>query len=141
MEKTFEAKLELLQEMIQFVLEHARQVGFDQREMSRIELIAEEVLVNIINYGYTDEPGDIHIDCSAEEDTLKLIVSDKGMPFDPVANAKHIDTKAPLEERTYGGYGIFFILRVMDEVNYKRVEGRNYLIMTKGLKKREFDGS
>jgi len=131
MEKTFEAKLSFLHEMIQFVLEQAAQLDFDQREMSRIELITEEVLVNIIDYGYSDDTGKIYIDCSLEGDTLKLVVSDEGMPFDPVANAKHIDIEAPLEERTYGGYGIFFILRVMDEVNYKRVEGKNILTMTK----------
>jgi len=132
MTKTFAAQIENLEEMRNFIKDYAVEIGFDKQNIARLELITEEVFVNIINHGYSGKGGSIEIDCSQpDESSLKIVITDYGIPFDPIANAKDIDINAPLEERTYGGYGIFLILKVMDEVNYKRKDNANILTMVK----------
>jgi anti-sigma regulatory factor (Ser/Thr protein kinase) len=43
------------------------------------------------------------------------------------------DPLAALEDRLRGGWGVFFIKRLMDGVAYEYYEGRNHLILIKSL--------
>ncbi|MDE2993123.1 MAG: ATP-binding protein [Chloroflexota bacterium] len=40
------------------------------------------------------------------------------------------DTAASLEERSVGGLGIHLVRTMMDELHYRREQGRNYLTLT-----------
>ncbi len=130
--RTFAAQLDGLYEMLLFIRNQAEEMGFDDIEISKIELAAEEALVNIISYGYPINPGTISITCEQTgKKGLKLILQDDGIPFNPLDNAKHHDEEAPIEARSVGGYGVFFILKIMDEVDYKRENDQNILVMVK----------
>lgn len=135
MTKTFPASLDKLYEMLNFVKQHAEVAGFDDRDMSMVELATEEALVNIISYGYPQRQGNITIDCQIVETEagVKIVISDRGIAYNPLTNSKHFDINAPLEARTVGGYGIFFILKIMDEVDYRREDNSNILTLTKYL--------
>lgn len=138
MKKTFPAVLSSLQEMINFINHQALFTGFDPQTRARIELVAEEALANIILYAYPSQTqGFIEIECeeiSLPKKGLKIALSDRGKAFDPIAKSKKIDTKAPLEKRTYGGYGIFFVLKIMDEVFYERKGNNNVLTLIKYMR-------
>lgn len=132
MDKTFPASLDRLYEMLHFIREQAAIAEFDESEISKIELAVEETLVNIITYGYPKRSGIIEINCSPSvANGIKIIIKDKGLAYNPLTNAKKFDPAASLEKRSIGGYGIFFILKIMDEVDYKRVETYNVLTLTK----------
>lgn len=132
MNKTFSAHLDNLYDMLLFVRTEAEALGFDEIEISKIELAAEEALVNIISYGYPAESGDIEITCEkANKNGLKITLKDDGIPFNPLTNSKKFEPDAPLEARSVGGYGVFFIMKIMDEVEYKRDSDRNILTMVK----------
>lgn len=133
---TYPASLENLAAMIQQVVEAAIEVGFADIDLARIELVAEEIFVNIVSYGFAqgadDQKGEIIVACTpTDKQTLQIVVQDDGIEFDPVANAQDIDVKAPLEDRSYGGYGVFFMLKIMDNVTYERVDDKNVLTMIK----------
>lgn len=128
----FEASLEKLHAMLNFIKAQASQNGFDQKALQRIELAAEEVLVNIIQYGYPNGNGTIEIDCEKVTDAgIKIVIKDHGIPFNPLENKPEFDSDAPLEERKVGGCGIFFITNLMDEVKYDRLEDENVLTLVK----------
>jgi anti-sigma regulatory factor (Ser/Thr protein kinase) len=92
-----------------------------------LQVALDEVLTNIIKYGYTDGRGhDIHVALRAEGDMLVVEIEDDGIPFDPLALPSP-DTHAPLGERRVGGIGIHFVRELMSEVRYERVAGRNRL--------------
>lgn len=131
--KFFSPSLHQLYEMLHFIKENAEAAGFSPNEILRIELATEEALVNIINHGYIEESGSIEIFCNFLTNVgLKIIIKDKGISYNPLmANDQHVDVKAPLESRKIGGYGIFFILRIMDEVDYQREGNYNVLTLTK----------
>ena len=43
------------------------------------------------------------------------------------------DITLPVEERPIGGLGIFLVKNIMDEVTYRRIDGRNELTMLKRI--------
>lgn len=132
MTKTYPASLDSLYEMLHFIRRHAQEADFDETEVVKIELAVEEALVNIINYGYPNTVGHISITCSrSEEEGIRFVIQDKGIPYNPLTNPNIFDPNSPLELRGVGGYGIFFILKIMDEVKYDREGSFNILTLTK----------
>ncbi|MFN4175202.1 MAG: ATP-binding protein, partial [Parachlamydiaceae bacterium] len=87
MVKTFKAKLDNLREMLGFIKREATLNGFDDKSLNRIELAAEEVLINIIQYGYPKHDGVIEIDCQTSGKAgIKIVITDQGVPFNPLEN-------------------------------------------------------
>ena len=92
-------------------------------------LAVEEIFSNIINHAYDDE--NVHqITCHIyiENDQLNLEVTDDGRPFNPLT-VPAPDIYAPLENRCIGGLGIHIVRRLMDALDYQRVENRNILTL------------
>lgn len=138
MNNIFAAHLDNLYEMLLFIRKQAESQGFDEIEISKIELAAEEALVNIISYGYPVTHGQIDISCEkAYKNSLKITIKDDGIPFNPLTNCKEHDPDAPIEARSVGGYGVFFIMKIMDEVEYKRENDHNILVMIKNINTEE----
>ena len=126
------ARIENLHGCIDFVAACAAGQGFGKRRISEIRLALEEVLVNIINYAYSDRPetGDIEIACRRTgENALEIEIIDSGAPFDMLAS-KEPDTEAEIPDRQIGGLGIFFVKQIMNGIRYAREGGRNKLTLT-----------
>ena len=101
--------------------------------ISDLTLALEERVVNVISYAYQDSIGhDITINISLKDKELILEVKDGGQPFNPL-EVPEPDIQKPLEERKVGGLGIFLINTLMDEVEYRREEGLNILLMKKKI--------
>jgi anti-sigma regulatory factor (Ser/Thr protein kinase) len=110
----------------------ALDAGLSQRVIHCVHLALEEALTNVIAYAWSDdEPHEIALRFAASRGTLVAEVEDDGRPFNPLDRAPP-DLDAPLEERPIGGLGIHFVRTLMDEVEYRRVGGRNLLVMRKG---------
>jgi anti-sigma regulatory factor (Ser/Thr protein kinase) len=123
------AKLENLKFMIKFIQEGAERQGFDKKESNQIQTASEEALVNIINYAYPDKEGNIEINYDASDNKRSVIeIIDCGIPFDPLTLPKP-DINASIEDRKIGGLGIYMMRKIMDEVNYKRKQGKNILTL------------
>lgn len=137
MGKNYPATLENLYEMLQYIRDEAFSVGFNQTHISKIELAAEEALVNIINHGYSSESGSISINCMPlDENGLEIVIEDEGLPFDPLGALKDFSPATASDEEVLdndqiGGYGIYFIVNMMDQVTYQRVNNSNRLTLKK----------
>ena len=124
--------MEELEEMLRFIIDEGEKVGFEKKILQRVRLACEEILVNIINYAYPENGGEIELAIDEFDDGNGLLISiiDSGVPFDPLAKTDpNID--APIEEREIGGLGIYLVKKVMDEVEYSRKTGRNTLRLVK----------
>ena len=127
------AKIENLDSMLGFIISTARASGFDDKKINQIQLASEELLVNVINYAYPDRDGEVEITCEFKQGKgLEVEIADSGIPFNPLSRPEP-DTKTPIEKRKIGGLGIHLVRNTMDEVNYKRQEGRNILSFVKKL--------
>lgn len=97
-----------------------------------IVLVLEELLVNTISYGYqTDEEREIVLRFWWDDGWITIQVDDDAAQFDPLAR----DTTPPIgqtvEERQVGGVGIHLVKTMMDDVDYRWVDGRNVLTLRK----------
>lgn len=105
-------------------------IGF--AEMHKVNLAMEEIVSNIINYGYRDDKKHtIEITASYTSEVLKLTIVDDAMAFNPLEHKDPKDLDRPIEEREIGGLGIFFVKKMMDRVEYRHESNHNILIIEK----------
>lgn len=131
--KQFPAEFEFLYEMLGLIRTFALKSGVSRKEASKIELACEEALVNIISYGYpSSERGTIWISCLSDNSpSIRLVISDDGIPYDPISAGLFFNVEQHRKREVEGGYGIYLILRIMDDVHYERREGKNVLTLMK----------
>lgn len=87
---------------------------------SRLELVLEELVSNIICHAYADA-GEHAIQIRLEHsvDGIVVTICDDGAPFNPFDRPAP-DTSAPLEEREPGGLGIHLVGSMVKESEYQR---------------------
>ncbi|HEX6437646.1 MAG TPA: SpoIIE family protein phosphatase [Candidatus Binatia bacterium] len=126
-------KLSELASANQALTEFGRQYGLADNVLHDLNLALEEILTNIISYGYTDSgEHEIAVRFSIKAGEMRVDVEDDGQPFNPL-EAPEVDTSKPLEERTIGGLGVHLVRKLMDGLEYQRREGKNLLVMRKFL--------
>lgn len=135
MQKTLKIKNDIRQlaAVEQFLREEAGGFGLNQSLIGNLNLVLEEAISNIIFYAYEGEEKkeeEIDLSLGYEKPYLVIRLSDNGCPFDPTAR-QDPDLSLTAEERPIGGLGIFLIKKLMDEVSYQRVNGKNVLILKK----------
>ncbi len=109
--------------------------GLTVPQQMKLRLALEEAVVNVVSYAYPpQESGKINLKAlfDPQQKTLRFELTDSGKPFDPT-KAPDANLSRNVEERPVGGLGIFLINKCMDEVDYKRENGMNKLMMTKRL--------
>ncbi len=98
-----------------------------------LNVVLDELISNIIKYAYTDDaPHEIRVSLSAAGGVVEVGIEDDGKAFDPFA-APEPDLTLPLSERPIGGLGVHFVRKLMNEIKYKREDGRNILFLKKKL--------
>jgi anti-sigma regulatory factor (Ser/Thr protein kinase) len=95
----------------------------------KINLVLEELAINVMNHGHDEGLHDIEIALSSDADTLTIEIADDGRPFDPLHDAPTANTAVALEDRQIGGLGIHLVRSMMDELHYRREQGRNCLTL------------
>jgi serine/threonine-protein kinase RsbW len=80
------AKLKNLAQLIGFVSDCAHSQDIEKKRIIEIEIAAEEAFVNIINYAYRDQGGDVEVSCKSDSRNKFVIeIVDSGVPFDPLS--------------------------------------------------------
>ena len=99
----------------------------------QLRLAVEEAVVNVIDYAYpVEQQGEIEVRVMSDGKTLKTVITDSGVAFDPTAKEK-ADTTLSAEDRQIGGLGILLVREIMDTINYERQQGKNVLTLIKQL--------
>ena len=131
---TVEARLDKLDEVQAFVDGELEKNDCPAKARYQIALAVEEIFVNIASYAYAPEDGtaDISISFVGEQVTAEIVFSDRGRPFDPTAKDDADTSPDALLERE-GGLGILMTKKLMDDVTYSRMDGKNVLTVRKKL--------
>ena len=105
------------------IIEFAKKHNVPDRESSIVGLAAEEMVDNIICYGYKKEKRNyIDVNMKLVDDTLLLRIRDDGVPFDP--------TKYDFDDNeNYSTSGIKLIKNLTDKISYMRILNLNNTVL------------
>ena len=103
------------QEIEDYALKH----HISERDATMIALGAEEMVANIIQYGYKIKNHHYYIDISLKivEDKMVLTIKDDGIVFDP--------TQYKEDESEFSTSGILLVKKIVDKISYARVLNTN----------------
>lgn len=108
----------------------AREQELPQKIVSDFCIILDELISNIMNYGYrgrTDSVVELTLGCS--DGVLEVEIADDAPPFNMLARDDP-RTDQPISERSIGGLGIYLVKKLSDELKYVH-DGRNRLTIRK----------
>ena len=92
-------------------------------------LAVEEMITNIIKYGYDDTNDHlIRFSIAIERDHVKLVFEDDGHPFDPTQRPPP-DIENIVQSQKSGGLGIELVRRMCTRMSYERDANLNRLTL------------
>ncbi len=120
----------------EFVSSAAKQAGFDEKEVGRLELAVDEACANVIEHAYgQDVSKEVIVRARLDENEFSIDIEDTGKGFDP-ASVNQEELEQLINKRKTGGLGMRLMKTLMDEVRYEIEPGKkNALHMSKRLKK------
>lgn len=135
------ATLDSLKRIRGFVMAVAQAAGLDQKTACRLRLGVDEIATNAIEHGYAETKSEeiLHISAETDEQTFKIVLEDRGKPYDPNQALPLNDLDLPLEERQAGGLGIYLTLQAVDEFFYERVGDWNRITFV--IKREQHSGT
>ncbi len=95
----------------------------------RVNLAVEEVVTNIIKYGYDDTGAHtVTLNIALLPGIIRLQIKDDGHPFNPL-EAPEPDIHLPLDQRQIGGLGLYLVRATVSQIVYRRENDANILEM------------
>lgn len=115
------SELSRLPELAEALGEWCRSSGVPEDAAFRLDLVTDELVSNIIKYGYKLRPdGRIDVRVRRAGDDLVLSLRDSGEPF-KLPEAAPPDLGVPIEERTVGGLGLHFVRSLASQWGSNRI--------------------
>ena len=110
----------------------ARANGVPEKIVYGLMLALEECGSNIVNHGLKrDARRRFQVAIEPTSDVFVIELRDRGPAFDPT---KAVERKQTKEDDAPGGWGIQLVRSHVDEMRYRRKDGENVLVLTKGVR-------
>jgi sigma-B regulation protein RsbU (phosphoserine phosphatase) len=112
---------------IQSIETFCRELPVPIKPTRKLKIVFDEILNNIISYGYTDEDShQIEIEVDPIPEGIVVRITDDGIPFNPLEREKP-STDLPIDDREIGGLGVHLVMGMVDELIYERRDDLNVL--------------
>jgi anti-sigma regulatory factor (Ser/Thr protein kinase) len=129
--RTIPSRLEAIASLADEIESWAEANGVQQKLINSVNLMLDEVISNIVKYGYKHQPtGQIELRVELVGKTIEAIVRDYGPPFN-LLEASDPDVSRSLDARAPGGLGIYLIRQLADEIVYRRDGQANEVTLRK----------
>ena len=116
-----------------FFDDYSKENKLTEKTVHDIQMALDELLTNIVNYGYEDtDEHQIDIHFGVNDDAVKVEIVDDSKPYN-ILEKDNPDISLSIEDKPIGGLGIFLIKKLMSNVDYYTEEGKNHLVMIKEL--------
>ena len=99
------------------------------RAKNKLLVAADEIFANIVRHSGATR-WSLSVVLTHNPEGVRLVISDDGMPFDPLIH-RDPDTALSAAERDVGGLGILIVKKTMSPVTYRRRNGKNILTIGK----------
>ncbi len=132
--RTITNELHSLESLMHAITNFLEDQGVEAKAVYQINLALEEMITNIIKFGYADyDSHEIHVSMEVGEEEVVARIEDDGREFNPLEE-KPVAHGTPLEEKKVGGLGIHLIKKLLHSMEYRR-EGHRNILEIKALKK------
>jgi anti-sigma regulatory factor (Ser/Thr protein kinase) len=117
--------------VLTFFKEAAMIFGCSETDSYKIEVAIEEAITNVIEHAYeANESSTFDVICEGIPGGVKMIIKEKGLPYDPKRQSQY-NPDAELDEQSARGMGLFLMRELMDEVHFLNLgaEGKETLLI------------
>ena len=131
-EKRFKGTKENLAPMIQLISDFGKKMNLADAFVNNLCVVADEMLSNIVKYGYAEYVDDIFIRLlfNVDKNEFVLTLIDRGVKFNPFeVNNKPVS--GDVSQIREGGLGILIVKRLMTEYAYDYINRKNIVILKK----------
>lgn len=138
MDKMRDLKLNASKDTLYTVLDvieaHLDKNGCPDSVKLELLIAVEEIYMNIANYAYGGEAGEVTVQMEISQDpkVCQVIFKDKGIPYDPLKREDPDISLSP-QERGIGGLGIYMVKQLMDRVEYRYEDETNILLLERRM--------
>ncbi|MDO6450566.1 anti-sigma B factor RsbW [Oceanobacillus profundus] len=120
----------------------ANRMGFSYEDIEDLKVAVSEAITNAVTHAYDDTgQGEITIGFGIYDDHLEIMIADRGNSFNMQKVKDEIgpyERDEPIENLREGGFGLFLIEALMDEVQINNNYGV-IVLMKKYLSEKEVD--
>lgn len=120
--------LPVLVEFSRLFFEASLPTPVDGQLIYALQLAVSEACTNVVKHGYYPDSKYLRLELAFDGDTIVIRLRDQGIPFDPNTAAE-----PDLDNPTGHGLGVFFLRRLMDSIEYLRLDDTNILTLTRRL--------
>ena len=117
----------------------AKDNEFPAKVIHDVQLALDEVVTNIVEYGYDDD--DTHIidvKFRFENRSLQINIIDDANPYN-ILDKEKPDISQSLDDKPIGELGILLVKHLMTNIGYEYKDGMNHLSLTRLLTEGEMD--
>ena len=134
MRLVIESQLSEIRRAARLVDEFKARHGLADEDGNAIHVVLDEILSNSIRHGLADgTPHAIAVTLGFSGDEITIEIEDEGVAYDPTEAPPPVLT-GTLEERNEGGLGVLFVRALTDSIEYRRIGGRNRLVLRRRLR-------
>ncbi len=125
----FSAEIKELANIATFIESFGSKNSLTSDIIFKINLAVDELFTNVVNYSLKkDQKAKIKLSLSLNVNEVRIILEDRGAPFDPTIVPQNMQNKS-LDDMKAGGLGLHIVKELMSEVSYRRIDDTNVLIM------------
>ena len=133
MRLVIDSRLSELRRATELVDEFRVRHGLGDTDANAIHIVVDEILSNSIRHGLEGAASHvIQLTLALWEDEIRVEVEDDGVAYDPTRAPEPVLT-GTLDERKSGGLGMAFVREFADSIEYRRVDGRNHLVVRRRI--------
>ena len=109
------------------------QIGCEGKPAKQLFIAVDEIFTNISRYAYQNI-GKVNFKASFNPDGkfLSISIIDNGDKYNPLERPDP-DIAQRIKDKTVGGLGIFMAKKMVDKIEYSRVDDKNILVLIKKI--------
>ena len=124
-----DANLPSVEEFLEKVLDGQE---YSKKAFNHLKIAVEEIYTNVAHYAYRPDVGKVWVTAEYKDSIFKIVIEDKGKPYNPLEQDDP-DITLGVDDRDIGGLGIFMTKKLVDKIEYERVDDKNILKMEKKI--------
>ena len=133
MRLVIDSQLKEIRRAMEWVDEFQVHHGLADTDANALHVLLDEILSNSIRHGLAGAAScPIAVTLELSEGEIVVAVEDEGVAYDPTQAAAPV-LAATLAERKAGGLGLAFMRSLTDSIEYRRIEGRNRLVLRRRI--------